>query len=117
MKRLALTLIALAFALQGCAMSPEQLRVAYHATNVADAATTAARDPACLSEGNPLLGSNPSDSTVALFALGQSFIYEMIYRHLADHDLNDRLAFGRVFLGIKFVTVGWNASMLAKGCN
>lgn len=115
MKRLATIILALA--LQACALSPEQLRAAYHAANAADAAATMARDPACLSEGNPLLGSNPSDSTVALFALGQSFIYEMIYRHLADGDLNDRLAFGRVFLGIKFVTVGWNASMLAKGCN
>ena len=108
---------AAALMLSACAATPEQLRVAYHAANVVDAGETLARDPACLSEGNPWLGDNPSDGKVALFALAQSLIYEAIYWHIEEHDLSDRLAFGRVFLGVKLVAVGWNAGQLAKGCN
>ena len=115
MRRLAPILLLLLAA--GCSLTPEQLRVAYHAANAADAGTTMARDPACMSEGNPFLGSDPSSGKVALFALAQSLIYEGIYWHIEDHAEYDRLAFGRVFLGVKLVTVGWNASLLARGCN
>jgi hypothetical protein len=100
----------------GCAATPEQLRVAYHATNVADAGATLARDPACMSEGNPLLGSDPPDSAVLGYMVLQGLIYEGIFRHIRDHDEADRLAFGRVFLGLKVLTVGWNAALLARGC-
>lgn len=100
----------------GCAATPEQLRIAYHGANLADMGTTLARDPACMSEGNPILGDDPSDGSVVAFALLQSLIYEGIYRHIRDHDESDRLAFGRVFLGLKLLVVGNNARLLERGC-
>lgn len=105
--------------LSGCAVwnSPENLRMAYHAANVVDTAETLSRDPACMSEGNPFLGNDPPDSTVVGYALLQSLIYEGIYHAIEDTNDSNRKAFGRVFLVLKGVTIGWNASILAKGCN
>lgn len=115
-RRPRLTIVLLTTSMSACSLTPAQLRVAYHGANVVDAGETMARDPACMSEGNPLLGPDPSNGAVALFALGQSLIYEAIYRHIEDSATSNRLAFGRVFLGIKLVAVGWNAGQLSRGC-
>lgn len=118
MKKL-LVVLAVALLSGGCAVwnSPEHLREAYHVANAVDMGETLARDPACMSEGNPFMGSDPPDSTVIGYAIAQSLIYEGLYHHLKDHPESERKAFGRVFLVFKGVTIGWNASILAKGCD
>lgn len=114
MKRLpALFLLLL---LTGCAMTPEQLRVAYHGANAMDAGTTAYGIEHGCNEANPMLGQSPSTGTVVAFAAVQSALYELIYWALKDRDESERLAFGRAFLVVKGLGVGWNAGQIAKGC-
>lgn len=113
-------LIALAaILLTGCAgfwSSPEQLRAGFHATRAADAGTTMLRDPACMSEGNSLLGSDPSNGTVALFALGQSLIYEGLRYYVRTHHPDEELAFARSFFVVGLIGPVANAYTLARGC-
>lgn len=107
--------IVLAISLSGCGLTNTQLRVAYHATNAADAGTTIARDPRCMVEGNPALGSDPGDGKVLVFALLQSALYEWLCSGPA-REQGEEKACRIAFLGLKGLTVGWNASQLAKGC-
>lgn len=105
----------LTLTLSGCAMSNGQLRVAYHATNAADAYTTVERDTSCMVEGNPVLGRDPTDAAVLAFVGLQSLLYELICsRKAREH--GEEKACRIAFLGLKVITVGWNASQLAKGC-
>lgn len=119
MGRLFLTLCLLL--LSGCATmnraNPQYLRVAFHGMNAADFGTTIARDPTCMSEGNPWLGSNPSDAQVATLALIQSAIYEGLYWWVREYRPAERQAFGWAFLIVKSLGVGWNVSQLSKGCD
>ena len=106
----------LTLSLSGCALSNDQLRVAYHATNAADAYTTMERDPRCMVEGNPVLGSDPTDAAVVGFVLLQSLAYEAICSGPARRQGEEK-ACRIAFLGLKALTVGWNVSQLQKGCN
>ena len=113
----ALVLLACAL-LSACAMTPEQLRTTYHATKLVDAGTTMARDPACMSEGNPMLGRNPTDQKVLAYVAAQMLIYEGIYHYLKHKgDESERLAFGRVFAVVAAVGPVNNAYQLARGCD
>ena len=100
----------------GCSLSNGQLRVAYHVTNAADAYTTLERDPRCMVEGNPVLGSDPSDGKVIGFVLLQSLLYEAICSGPA-REQGEEKACRIAFLGLKGLTVAWNTSQLAKGCH
>ena len=106
----------LTLSLAGCAFSNEQLRAAYHATNAADAYTTMERDPRCMVEGNPVLGSDPTDAAVVGFVLLQSLAYEAICSGPARRQGEEK-ACRIAFLGLKALTVGWNVSQLRKGCD
>ena len=106
----------LTLTLTGCSLSNGQLRVAYHATNAADAYTTLERDPRCMVEGNPVLGSDPSDGKVIGFVLLQSLLYEAICSGPA-REQGEEKACRIAFLGLKGLTVAWNTSQLAKGCH
>lgn len=107
------TVVFLALALTGCATwSNAELRTAYHVANAADAGMTLARDPACMSEGNPFLGGDPSNATVALFAVAQSALYELICSNADEQEKTCRVA----FLWVKLATDAWNISTLARGC-
>lgn len=106
----------LTLTLSGCAMSNGQLRVAYHATNAADAGTTLARDERCMIEGNPVLGRDPPDAVVVGFVLLQSLLYEAICSGPARRQGEEK-ACRIAFLGLKVATVGWNVSQLQKGCD
>lgn len=108
--------IVLYVSLSGCGLSNEQLRIAYHAANVADGGTTVARDPRCMVEGNPALGSNPSDPKVWLFVGLQSLLYELICSGPA-REQGEEKACRIAFLGLKGITLAWNGSQLAKGCD
>jgi hypothetical protein len=97
----------------GCATwSNEQLAVAYHAANAADAGMTLARDRAGMYEGNPIAGSDPSDARVVGLALLISGAYELVCHHAGDEEKTCRVA----FLWVKLATDAWNAGQLAKGC-
>ena len=108
--------VAVCVLLSGCSLSNGQLRVAYHAANAVDAGTTLARDPRCMVEGNPALGSNPSDAAVVGFVLLQSLAYEAICSGPARREGEEK-ACRIAFLGLKGLTVAWNTSQLAKGCH
>jgi hypothetical protein len=118
--RLITTLLMVAL-LSGCATmnqtDPQVLRVAFHGMNAADAGTTMARDPACMSEGNPWLGDDPSDGQVAALALLQSAIYEGLYWWVREYRPAEQQAFGWAFLIVKSLAVGWNINQLAEGCD
>lgn len=103
--------------LTGCASwSNEQLRVGYHVANAADAGMTMGRDRECMTEGNPVLGSDPSNGLVVAFAIGQSLLYEAICSGPARNQGQEKAC--RIgFLWVKVITDGWNASQLAKGCH
>jgi len=96
--------------------SPEKLRIAYHATSVADYATTVMRDPTCMSEGNWFLPNQPSNESVLVFKLVQSLAYEGIYHHLKDSAQGERLAFARVFFVINLFGPVNNTYVLSRGC-
>ena len=106
----------LTLSLSGCSLSNGQLRVAYHAANAVDAGTTLARDPRCMVEGNPVLGSDPTDAAVVGFVLLQSLAYEAICSGPARRQGEEK-ACRIAFLGLKALTVGWNVSQLSRGCN
>jgi len=106
----------LTLTLSGCAMTNDQLRVAYHATNAADAYTTVERDTSCMVEGNPVLGRDPTDAAVVGFVLLQSALYEWLCSGPA-REQGEEKACRIAFLGLKGLTVGWNLSQLHKGCN
>lgn len=106
----------LTLSLSGCSLSNDQLRVAYHATNAADAYTTLERDPRCMVEGNPVLGRDPTDAQVLAFVGLQSVLYELICSGPARRQGEEK-ACRIAFLGLKALTVGWNVSQLQKGCN
>jgi len=113
--------LLIAATLSGCATmnqtDPQKLRLAFHGMNIADAGTTMARDPACMSEGNPLLGDDPSDGQVAALALAHAAIYEGLFWWVREYRPNEQQAFGWAFLIVKSLGVGWNVSQLAKGCD
>lgn len=90
-----------ALMLAGCALTPEQLRIAYHATNAVDVGATIDGLHNGCREANPFMGSNPSSGKVIAFGALASLIYEGIYWHLEDAPLSERLAFGRMFLIVK----------------
>jgi hypothetical protein len=119
-KNLLCALLA-AVALSGCATmdraNPQYLRAAFHTMNVADAGTTMARDPACMSEGSWMLGDDPSDGQIAAVVLAQSAIYEGLYWWVREYRPAEQQAFGWAFLIVKSLGVGWNAGQLAKGCD
>jgi len=107
--------LVLAISLSGCGLTNTQLRVAYHATNAADGWTTLERDPRCMVEGNPVLGSDPTDAAVVGFVLLQSALYEWLCSGPA-REQGEEKACRIAFLGLKGLTVGWNLSQLHKGC-
>lgn len=106
----------LTLSLSGCSLSNGQLRVAYHATNAADAYTTLERDPRCMVEGNPVLGRDPTDAQVLAFVGLQSLLYELICSGPARRQGEEKAC--RIgFLILKSAAVGWNISQHQKGCD
>ena len=115
----ALLMVFVLAVLSGCATwnSPERLRTAFHATNAIDVGATTLRDPTCMSEANPLMGSDPSTGSVVLLGGLVSLIYEGIYWSLEDADLSERLAFGRSFLVVKGLGTAWTVNTVSHRCN
>lgn len=106
-------LLSLLLFVSGCAMTNEQLRWAYHGTNLADASTTVYGLNHGCKEGNPLLGEDPSDATIALFAVGSSVLYELVCNNAGEGERACRVA----FLGVKALMVGANAYTISTSCN
>lgn len=106
-------IVALCLALAGCGLSNQQLRVAYHAANVADAGTTMyGMDHGC-EEGNPLLGSHPNDATVAAVAVGSALLYEWVCGNADESERACRV----MFLGAKLLFAGANTYTISQECN
>ena len=107
-------LLALLTFLMGC--TPGQLRVAFHATTAADVGTTSrAQDQGCI-ETNPIVGENPSDSTLVGIGLLKSGLYEWGYRAVSDEPESVRRFYGWVTLLLGLVGPVNNAYVLNKGC-
>lgn len=100
--------------LAGCAGHSNFNRAAFHTLNVVDAAQTMeGMDRGC-TEGNPLLGDNPSDGKIAAFAVLQSLLFEWVDKKAQEH--GESLVWERVAIAFKFVGVAANANTLSKGC-
>jgi hypothetical protein len=108
---LAVLLLILLTLLAGC--TPMQLRVAFHATTVADVATSErALSEGCV-EGNPLIGEN-----AALVGIGllKSALYEMVYAAASDEPESVRRFFGWVALVLGLIGPVNNVYVMNQGC-
>jgi hypothetical protein len=99
-----------------CGCTPLQLRVAFHASTVADVGTTMkALDQGCI-ESNPLVGENPSDATLVGMGLLRTGLYEWGYHALEDDPEVTRKAYGWAMLVVSLIGPINNVIVMNDGC-
>ena len=109
-----IVLLVLLTLLMGC--TPAQLRMAFHATTVADVTTTShAQDQGCV-ESNPLVGENPSDATLVGIGVLKSALYEWGYRAASDEPESVRRFYGWVALLLGLIGPVHNVKVINDGC-
>ena len=114
MKRIFILTVLL---LAGCSsFTPFQNEAVWQGLNAVDYAETVSR-PGCISEANPMLGSNPTNQEVLTFAVAGSALHYLVTRFVRESSPEHELLWQRVSIGVKFAVVGWNGYLISKGCN